>query len=88
MEYAVLFCQIFALASYILICKLLTIAKSYLAKPEELAGLIRTGDPFWTMLLVGSKMDFMRQENVFMQTITLVILNIMISTIGSITIYG
>ena len=73
---------------YILVCQVLAIAKEYLAKPEDIERLIRRGDPFWNMLLVGSEMDFMRQENFFMQTITLNFLNILIATIGTRTVYN
>ena len=87
LEYAVFFCQIIALSMYLLICKVLKISKEYFATPEKIAGLIRTGDPFWNMLLVGGEMDFMRQENFFMQTMQLLVLNILVSTIGSEVVY-
>ena len=66
LEYAVFFCQIIALSMYLLICKLLTIAKERFASEEEIKRLIRTGDPFWNMLFIRGKSDFMRQENFFM----------------------
>ena len=87
LEYAVFFCQIVALSTYLLVCKLLALLKERVATADEIAGLIRTGDPFWNMLLVAGKMDFMQQENLFMQTITLLMLNIAISTLGTFAVY-
>ena len=87
LEYACLFCQILALMTYILFCKLLKMAKEQFATPAELNRLVKTADPFWRMLIVGGKMDFLRQENFFMRTVTIFFLNIFLSTLGRQAVY-
>lgn len=71
--------------TYILFCKVLKMAKE--REPGEVERLLRTGDPFWTMLLGGGKMDFLRQENFFMSTVTIIFLNIFLSTLGREAVY-